>query len=195
VGSELLACVRELVAKPGPANGWKREVGALAVQCEAEAARLQHRRQPGAWAAAVAAWEELSMPYAAAYCRWRQAEALLDGGAPRDRARRLLAAAHGTAVALGAAPLREGIERLARRARLPLEGAEAPAGPDRNELTSREREVLELVAAGRSNRQIADMLFITEKTASVHVSNILRKLQVVSRGEAAAAAYRRGLVG
>jgi DNA-binding NarL/FixJ family response regulator len=62
-------------------------------------------------------------------------------------------------------------------------------------LTPRERHVLELVAVGRSNRQIAEALHISEKTASVHVSNILRKLQVASRGEAAAAAYRRGLVG
>jgi DNA-binding NarL/FixJ family response regulator len=67
--------------------------------------------------------------------------------------------------------------------------------PGETELTAREREVLELVAVGRSNRQIAETLYITEKTASVHVSNILRKLGVSSRGEVAAAAYRRGLVG
>jgi DNA-binding NarL/FixJ family response regulator len=67
--------------------------------------------------------------------------------------------------------------------------------PGETELTAREREVLELVAAGRSNRQIAETLYIAEKTANVHVSNILRKLGVSSRGEAAAAAYRRGLVG
>ena len=56
-------------------------------------------------------------------------------------------------------------------------------------LTEREREVLRLVAAGRSNREIAAELFISPKTASVHVSNILGKLGVASRGEAAATAY------
>ena len=82
----------------------------------------------------------------------------------------------------------------ARRARLPL--GQAPAAPPaETDLTAREQEVLELVAAGRSNRQIAEALYITEKTASVHVSNILRKLGVASRGEAAAEAYRRGLAG
>jgi DNA-binding NarL/FixJ family response regulator len=131
------------------------------------------------------------MPYPAAYCRWRQAEALLAPGPSRGRARELLEAAHDTAVALGAVPLRDGIRRLARRARLPL--GQAPAAAAETDLTAREQEVLELVAAGRSNRQIAEALYITEKTASVHVSNILRKLGVASRGEAAAEAYRRGL--
>jgi DNA-binding NarL/FixJ family response regulator len=60
-------------------------------------------------------------------------------------------------------------------------------------LTVRELEVLQLVAAGRSNREIAAELFISAKTASVHVSNILGKLGVASRGEAAATAYREGL--
>jgi DNA-binding CsgD family transcriptional regulator len=189
------------MARPGPADGWKREVGALATQCEAEAGRLTGDSDPGAWARSVAAWEALAMPYPAAYGRWRQAEALLARDPARERARELLASAHDTAVALGAVPLRDGIRRLARRAR--LTAGEPPAtaaplkleAPGETELTAREREVLELVAAGRSNRQIAETLYITEKTASVHVSNILRKLGVASRGEAAAAAYRRGLVG
>ena len=60
-------------------------------------------------------------------------------------------------------------------------------------LTSRELEVLRLVADGRSNGQIAEELFISRKTASVHVSNILAKLGVTSRVEAAALAHRRGL--
>ena len=62
-------------------------------------------------------------------------------------------------------------------------------------LTPREREVLALVALGRTNRQIADALFISENTAGVHVSRILGKLDVTGRGEAAAVAYRLGLVG
>ena len=61
-------------------------------------------------------------------------------------------------------------------------------------LTERELEVLRLVAAGRGNRDIAAELFISPKTASVHVSNILGKLGVSSRGEAAATAYRQHLL-
>ncbi|NVI90343.1 response regulator transcription factor, partial [Actinomadura sp. BRA 177] len=66
--------------------------------------------------------------------------------------------------------------------------ASAPLG-----LTPREFEVLRLVAEGRSNRDIAEALFISVKTASVHVSNILGKLDVASRGEAAATAHRLAL--
>jgi DNA-binding CsgD family transcriptional regulator/tetratricopeptide (TPR) repeat protein len=195
VGLRLFDGIRKMIARPGPANGWKREVGALARQCEAEALRLQGDRDPDAWAGAVAAWERLAMPYPAAYCRWRQAEVLLASGSPRGRAQQLLTAAHDTAAALGAAPMLEGMQRLARRGRVPLGQAAVAARPVDGGLTPRERHVLELVAVGRSNRQIAEALHISEKTASVHVSNILRKLQVASRGEAAAAAYRRGLVG
>jgi len=60
-----------------------------------------------------------------------------------------------------------------------------PAG-----LTERETEVLRLVAAGKSNKQIADELFVSAKTVSVHVSNVLAKFGVSSRGEAAAVAHR-----
>ena len=69
-----------------------------------------------------------------------------------------------------------------------------PAGGHSLGLTPRELEVLRLVADGRSNREIAGELFISAKTASVHVSNILAKLEVTSRGEAAATAHRLGLV-
>jgi tetratricopeptide (TPR) repeat protein len=164
VGSKLLDCVRELIARTGPVDGWKREVGALAAQCEAEAARLHQEPEPEAWAAAVAAWERLSMPYLTAYCRWRQAAALLNSGGHRGHARQLLAAAHKTAVTLRAAPMRDGTERLARRARLPLGERNLVAEPGGPQLTPREHDVLELVAAGRSNRQIADLLYISEKT-------------------------------
>ncbi|WP_243761755.1 response regulator transcription factor, partial [Streptomyces sp. YIM 98790] len=72
-------------------------------------------------------------------------------------------------------------------------GAAGPAAPGPG-LTARERDVLSLVAAGRSNRQIAEELFISPKTVSVHVSNILAKLEVSGRGEAAALAHRLGLL-
>ena len=95
---------------------------------------------------------------------------------------------------LGAGPLLQQITRLAQRARIDLPGAAggsaAPFG-----LTARELEVLRLVAAGRSNQQIATELFISPKTASVHVSNILGKLGVTNRVEAAFAAHRLHLAG
>ncbi|MGP4112082.1 helix-turn-helix transcriptional regulator [Streptomyces sp. 4N509B] len=151
------------------------------------------------WAEAVSALEPLELPYHLAWARYRWAEALLttEGAAGREPASEPLRRAHAVAAALGAAPLRERIERLAVRAGLDLaEGrtASAPPPADPFGLTRREREVLALVAAGRSNRQIAQELFISPKTASVHVSNILAKLAVSGRGEAAALAHRLRLV-
>jgi len=95
---------------------------------------------------------------------------------------------------LAAVPLREQIGTLARRARLSLPAGPAGGQIERNfGLTAREIEVLRLVSAGRSNRDIAAELFISAKTASVHVSNILAKLHAASRTEAAAIAHRAGL--
>ena len=113
----------------------------------------------------------------------------------------MLRAAHQTTVALGAEPLRREIELLAQRGRLrleePVDTAAAPKAPSSPAaslgLTRREAEVLALVAEGRTNRQIGQALFITPKTASVHVSRILAKLGVAGRGEAAAVAHRLGL--
>ena len=94
---------------------------------------------------------------------------------------------------LAARPLRRALDDLARRARI---GTAEPHGDGAvlASLTSREREVLRLIAAGRSNREIASVLFIAPKTASVHVSNILGKLGAASRTEAAAIAHREGLI-
>ncbi|WP_345055267.1 response regulator transcription factor, partial [Streptomyces rameus] len=116
----------------------------------------------------------------------------------RDRAAELLRLAAAVAAHLDARPLADAVARLAQRARLTLAGtpgqSPAPADPAAAlGLTGRERDVLGLVAAGRTNRQIAEELFISPKTASVHVSNILGKLGVSGRGEAAAVAHRLGL--
>jgi DNA-binding NarL/FixJ family response regulator len=100
-------------------------------------------------------------------------------------------------VELGAAPLRAEIEALARRGRLDLESEAAakPSSPlDPLGLTAREQEVLALVAIGRTNAQIAETLFISPKTATVHVSNILAKLGVRNRVEAATIAHRLGII-
>jgi DNA-binding CsgD family transcriptional regulator/tetratricopeptide (TPR) repeat protein len=173
---------------------------------EAEWSRVTGTSDPERWAAAAQAWEALGYPWQAGSARWRQAEALLGQGAPRADAGAALARARTLAGGLGARLLTAEIDALARRARLDLAvppDGEAPDGPapepaaatDELGLTPREREVLALVADGRTNRQIAEALFISDKTASVHVSNILAKLGVANRGEAAAVAHRLRLTG
>jgi predicted ATPase/DNA-binding CsgD family transcriptional regulator len=141
----------------------------------------------GAWDEAAAAWEAVSEPYPRAQALLRAAEAALAGG-DRDEAAGRLRVAAGLAAGLGAEPLAQEIGLLARRAGIGLGDPGSPAS-DGFGLTGRELEVLRLVAAGRSNRDIANVLFISPKTASVHVSNILGKLGVASRGEAAAKAH------
>ncbi|WP_369265599.1 AAA family ATPase [Streptomyces sp. R35] len=165
----------------------------------AELQRAEGVTTPHDWSEAVTAFEPLERPYDLARVRHRLAEALLTSGADdddRDRATELLRLARATADHLGARPLADAVALLAQRARLTLThtreaSALAPVDPAAAlGLTSRERDVLRLVAAGRSNRQIAEELFISPKTASVHVSNILAKLDVSGRGEAAALAHR-----
>jgi DNA-binding CsgD family transcriptional regulator/tetratricopeptide (TPR) repeat protein len=173
---------------------------AHAVLCDAELARLAGRGDPELWAAAAKTWERLGEPYPTAYARWRQGEALLLGGSSRERVEPLLRAAHATASELGAAPLRDELESLARRGRLDLRtqavttAVPRPPSPlDPLGLTAREQEVLALVAIGRTNAQIAETLFISPKTATAHVSNILGKLGVRNRVEAATVAHRLGI--
>jgi DNA-binding CsgD family transcriptional regulator len=153
---------------------------------EAEAGRAEGQSGRARWDDVAAAWEELREPYPLAYALWRAGAAAGDREGTGVRLRRAAELAGG----LGARPLRERVEASARRARIPLGGASAGHSFG---LTPRELEVLRLVALGRSNREIARELFISAKTASVHVSNILAKLEVTSRGEAAATAHRMGL--
>jgi DNA-binding CsgD family transcriptional regulator len=155
---------------------------------EARAAELQ-----AAWDEAAAAWAEVSEPYPRARSLLHAAEVAVACG-DRDGAEESLRQAAVLAARLGAAPLSEEIAILARRARIRVPGAAGDAAADQDNraglgLTGRELDVLRLVAAGRSNREIAAELFISPKTASVHVSNILGKLGAASRGEAAAKAH------
>ncbi|WP_246203595.1 LuxR family transcriptional regulator [Streptomyces tailanensis] len=167
----------------------------------AELQRAEGVVSPDSWSEVVTAFEPLERPYDLARVRHRLAEALLADGSDdeaRDRATELLRLSAAVADHLGARPLAEDVALLARRARLTLgrapEAALTPADPVAAlGLTGREHDVLRLVAAGRTNRQIAEELFISPKTASVHVSNILAKLGVSGRGEAAAVAHRLGL--
>ena len=162
----------------------------------AEAERAAARSDPVAWQRAAGEFAALSEPYTVAYAQFRLGESLIAAGSNHAvDAASVLRAAHATTVALGERPLRSEIEALAQRSRVALsDDGSAPAEPGAElGITDREREVLALLALGRTNREIAQALVITEKTASVHVSHILAKLDVRNRGEAAAIAHRLGL--
>ena len=181
------------------------ETLAHAATIEAELARLGGSAASEAWAEATDRWQIRGRPYPLAYARFRLAEARLGEG-DRPGASEALTGAHEIGVNLGAAPLLAAITSRAARARIELARSdEAPSTPespaadaalaaDPFGLTRRELEVLALVAAGRTNRQIAQELFISESTAGVHVSNILGKLGAAGRTEAAGIAIRLGLV-
>jgi DNA-binding NarL/FixJ family response regulator len=189
----LLATARDAEAEAAAvtpnASGWR----ALA---EGEYGRARGEARPEAWSAAAATWERLERPPLAAYCRWRQAEALVAAGASRAEASGPLRQAHAVAARIGATPLAEQLELLAQRARLELTPPDA-GPPNRTQgleelldLTPREADVLTLLTRGYTNREIAAALVISVRTAGVHVSHILRKLGAPNRREAAAIAHR-----
>jgi len=196
----------ELSDDVSPVFGEARRNTALA---DAEATRLLDRPDRAAWARAALLFDAPPRPYELAWCRYREAEAILASKGARAEAARAAADAWSIASELGARPLRESIEVLARLARLELarrsrlgepqpgteDGAPLASVTARDPfgLTAREREVLALVAEGYTNRRIADALFITESTAGVHVANSRGKLRVTNRVEAAAVALRLGL--
>ncbi|WP_176993810.1 ATP-binding protein [Nonomuraea jiangxiensis] len=134
----------------------------------------------GSWAEAVAAWRSVGQPYALGQALVRAAEQ------DRANARELLREAATIADTLGAEPLRREVEATGATLRIDRTAELA--------LSARELEVLRLVADGLSNKQIAERLFISARTAGVHVSNIMAKLGATSRVEAAAVARRGGLL-
>jgi DNA-binding CsgD family transcriptional regulator/tetratricopeptide (TPR) repeat protein len=166
------------------------EAAAWLARVEAETARLHGAVAPELWRTAVEAFG-FGHVYEEARSRWRLAEALLATG-DRVGAAEEAKAAHGVAVRLGAVPLRTAVEGLIRRGRLDVGGVRAVEVSA--VLTPREGEVLRLLAQGRTNRQVGAELYISEKTASVHVSNILAKLGANGRTEAVAIAAQRGLL-
>lgn len=182
----------------------RRTVLAYVRMCHAEAGRAAGASDPVAWAQVAQAWSALLHPYPAAYALLRRAEALLATGARRSEAARALRTAAETATAMGAAPFLEEIAGLARRARLDVVHAgdavvttrdEGPGpasrrAPELSSLTSREHEVLAVLAEGLSNRQIAQRLYISERTVAVHVSRVLAKTDTRSRTQAAALLQR-----
>jgi DNA-binding CsgD family transcriptional regulator len=197
--AELAASAEQLATPAPPWAGFR----ALLV---AEQARADGDAEPEPWAQAVAAWETAGQPHPLAYALLRMAEAHTRAG-QRDAASRAVQKAHTIADRLRAAPITAEAAALSRRARLSLtpdtpssardESASDIEGAPRDllsryGLTAREREVLSLLADGKSNPEIGRALCISTKTASVHVSNILAKLGVSGRVEAAAVVHRLG---
>ncbi|MGW0728799.1 AAA family ATPase [Streptomyces mirabilis] len=189
LATELVEVARSTAAKGEDGSRQGPEGLAWLARAEAEWLRARSGPEVAAWEQAVAAFD-YGDPYELARCERRLAEALLVADRREEAAERARAA-RDTAVRLGAVPLREELDTLIRRGRL----ADSPSAADRvPALTARESDVLRLLARGRTNRQIGEELFITGKTASVHVSNILAKLGASGRTEAVAIAYREGLV-
>lgn len=190
---------RELLAVGRPPGALQHLTEAYDHLCAGELGRARGTPQEEPWAGATEVWDDLGHCYPAAYSRFRWAEALLSRPHGSTPATPLLRHAHRTADRLGASPLRALIERVAHGAGIEMTAVDASDDSAAQAVTSvaeelvraagltrREVQVLELVAQGASNRRIATVLFISEKTASVHVSNLMAKLGVGSRVQAAA---------
>jgi DNA-binding CsgD family transcriptional regulator len=160
--------------------------------CTAELSRIEDRQDPEPWARAAATWDRRQQPYPAAYSRLRHAEASLQRRIRRPAAITGLRQAYAAATAMGARPFANEIVGVAQRFKVTLGDdvpALAPAGPERaadelSTLTGREREVLAAVAEGLTNREIGELLFISERTVGVHLGHIFDKLQVRTRVQA-----------
>jgi DNA-binding CsgD family transcriptional regulator/tetratricopeptide (TPR) repeat protein len=205
-GATLLTSARSLAAAMTGDRGvlWRRPRAVVAL-CEAEWARLEGVSNAACWDEAAEACAMAGQHYLVPYARLHQAAAALTVGAGARAVTPVMREAHAAADAMGAAPLITRFEALARRAGIDLvatgeaSGTEGPSrapqgAADPFGLTPRERDVLVLVARGRTDRQVAEALFITERTVGVHVSHILGKLRVARRTEAAAVAYGLHLV-
>ncbi len=200
-----LASLREEVPHPLLDGDDRTGLYALMIEAldalyEAETARAGLLDDaPARWERAATLLGDAGLPWDEAYACWRAAEALLasGGGEERRRAAALLRRGHAVATRLGARPVLDAVEALARSARIRLDvvrssdGGRAAAVPsDGVALTPREREVVEHVVAGRTYGEIAAALFLSEKTVSSHISNVLRKTGTANRVELAAWAQR-----
>jgi DNA-binding CsgD family transcriptional regulator len=190
---------RLLALLPGALDG--RTGPAVRAQAAGERSGAMGTPDPASWVSAAAEWEAVRRPYDHARALVRAAESLLATRGRRREAAAALGTAFGLAARLGAVPLQTEVTDLARAARLPV-----PRAPEQVEvpetvvgesvlggLTEREEQVLVLLADGRTNREIGESLYMSPKTASVHVTHILQKLGVRTRVQAAALAVRHGL--
>jgi len=196
----LILWVAQMGGAPFTDHPYVAAIPAERATWEAERTRVSGTSDQAAWAAAAKSWHDLGCPHRAGYARWREAQAQLDAGLPATAAAAALRAA--ASAADGHTSLLAQVHLLAERARIPLHirvaapatrptiDAATPFG-----LTGREMAVLRLLSAGRTNAQIGAELYISPKTAGVHVSSILRKLGVAGRVQAAALAERAGLLG
>ncbi len=160
---------------------WRRRAG-IVEDAPAEVAEPYALQMAGAWAAAAGRWRALGCPYEAA-------AALADSDQERQ-----LRTALTELERLGARPLAAGVARKLRKlgVRGPARGPRPATRANPANLTARETEVLALVTEGLRNADIARRLFVSPKTVDHHVSAILAKLGVRTRGEAARAAARLG---
>ena len=194
--------LRDWTDTPVGAEQFGGQLAADAAISAAEVERAAGEAGVEAWQVAVDRADRCKSAWRMVYSRYRLAEALLQARSSRREAAQVLGDAWARADALGAAPLVDQIESLARRSRVeiptvvsaPTTAVDEPAPSDDHGLTAREREVLALLVQGHTNKRIAEELFISESTAGVHVSNILGKLEVRTRTEAASVAARLGLV-
>lgn len=188
---ETLEAVGADLYAPGPlGTAWTKHLAA-------ELSRYRRADGPDMWRDVHDAWDTIGVQHDRGWALLRLAECQLTNN-DRNTAQTAIIAAQGIATGLGARPLERKLLEVAVRARLRVElpGAVRDGATYRSlsSLTPREIDVLKLVARGHSNDQIADLLFISPKTVSVHVSRILAKLHVRSRTEATALAFRNGMV-
>jgi DNA-binding CsgD family transcriptional regulator len=163
---------------------------------DAEVARFDGHVAPELWAEAARRCASAGLGWEQQVANVRWGASLLAAGASRPELSEPLRAAHRYAVAEGAAGMLRDIEAMATAARLSLEEpVSLPVQQPRRStplerLTGREREVLSHLVAGRTYAEIAGALFISEKTVSTHVSNLLRKTGTSSRQQVSALALR-----
>jgi DNA-binding CsgD family transcriptional regulator len=192
---DLRSAYPEVVTEPGAQNRWFRHnLRAMQELADAETARGRSDYDEAArWHRAVVATREAGLAWDEAYCRWREAEATLRDRGTRADGIGALREAHRLATDLQALPILTQLEALARSTRIPLTApaeAAVETGTTIPGLTGREREILAYLVAGRTYAEIAKALVLSEKTVSVHVSNMLRKTGTASRAELAQLANR-----
>jgi DNA-binding CsgD family transcriptional regulator len=177
----------------GHTESYRNHLNAMQAWYDAEVQRAEPAAEAAsAWRDAADRCRIAGLSWDEAYCSRREAEVVLRSGSRGEVAVDTLRRAHRLAESLQAGPLIADLETLAAGARVTLHDQEVRPVPvtDLPGLTSREREILDFIAAGRTYAQVARALVISEKTVSAHVSNLLRKTGTANRIELAQLAHR-----